>query len=144
MFRPTTRSSGNEAAFVSFVRQVLSRLLVLDESAPAKNRKGYLEAAARRAGLDSGDHAGLLGWLRRIGLVDYDDDWLSQLERKETGIVVALVKALRKIGLIEVSDERMAELEDVRPVYDLDRLDAGGLVALAEAMYGAAAKAMGR
>jgi hypothetical protein len=137
LFRPTTSRSGNEAAFAAFVRQATSRLLVLDESQPPGMRKGYLQAAARSAGVHAGDERGLLAWLRKIGVVDYDDEGIA---RKEAGLLVSLLRALRKIGLVEVSDERLEEIEDVRPVYDLDRLDTAGLVSLAEAMYRAAAR----
>ncbi len=138
VFRPTLSASGNEAAFHAFVRYSLSRLLVLDESQPQSARKGYLEAAANRAGLSPDDVHGLLSWLRRVGLVDFDDAWLNSLEKRRAGAVVTAIKVLRKMGMVDVGNDRLEEMSDARPSYDLDALDTSGLVGLAEAMYWAA------
>jgi hypothetical protein len=138
LFRPTLSASGNEAAFGAFVRYSLSRLLVLDESQPDGRRKGYLEAAARHAGLSPDDVSGLLQWLRRLGFVDFEDAWIESLQRRRAGAVVAALRVLRKMGMVDVGNDRLKEMAEARPSYDLDALDTSGLVGLAEAMYWAA------
>ena len=143
LFRPTLPESGNDAAFRSFARQTLSRLLVLDESAAVVQRKGYLEAAAQVAGAPPGGGAvGALTWLRRFGMVDFSDNWLKGWHRHRARAQMALVKILRSIGVVEISAERMAQIADARPDYRVDDLETDGLIDLAEAMFWAARTAL--
>jgi len=136
LFQSTLVGSSNEAAFRSFVRNVIGRLLVLDESTPAADRKGYLEVAGKAAGVppQGGVLASLL-WLRRAGLVAFEDDWLQRLQGRGRRMKSGMLRALRGIGLVEVSDEMLAELADSRPNYDVDGLDLAPMLAMAQEMY---------
>ena len=107
LFRPTVEGHGNEAVFRTFVRLTLGRLLVLDESAPAGRRKGYLETAGRLAGLGpAGGFLHTLVTLRRIGFVEFSDEWLRGLQlagRKAQG---QFIRVLRAFGMVDISDEK--------------------------------------
>lgn len=136
LFRSTLAGSSNEAAFRSFVRNVIGRLLVLDESTPASDRKGYLEVAGRAAGIPpQGGVLQSLLWLRRAGLVAFEDDWLQRLQGRGRRMKSGMLRALRGIGLVEVSDEMLAEMADSRPDYDVDALDLAPMLAMAQEMY---------
>ncbi len=136
LFRPTLAGSGNEAAFASFVRGTISRLLILDESQPPERRKGYLEVAGRLAGVPpTGGLAAALRLLRRLGLVSFSEEWYRQVRRQQQRSKGALVRLLRAAGLVAVSDEVLAELSNPRPDYDVEPLDIDALVKLAGEMY---------
>lgn len=143
LFRSAIPSMGNTAAFHAFVRQTLSRLLVLDESQPKQNRKGYLDVAGRLAGpLPSGGVAGTLLWLRRLGLVDFSDQWIRNARSSGTRAQGRLARLLRAVGLAYVSDDVLEQLTDARPDYDIEPLETEQLVDLAAAMYEVARKAL--
>jgi hypothetical protein len=145
LLRPTIPEAGNEAAFRSFVRHSLGRLLVLDESQPAPSRKGYLDAAAEHASLPPGDGVGaLLVRLRELGFIEFDDAWLRAAYRRLGGARAGFLRALRVFGAVEVSDESLREIAHPRPHYDLDVLGVPALVTLAEAMYWRAHEALSR
>ncbi len=143
MFRPTVAGHTNEPAFRSFVRLTIGRLLVLDESVPKASRKGYLEVAGRLAGVPvKGGFLATLVTLRGLGFVDFSDDWLRGLQltgRKAQG---QLIRMMRAVGLVEVSDDILAELTDPRPDYNVDALELNRLLDMAEAMAGAARRAL--
>lgn len=144
LFPPTVRGRGNEAVFRSFVRLTLGRLLVLDESATAERRKGYLEVAGRMAGL--GPSSGFLQslvTLRKLGFVDFSDDWLRSVQQAGRKAQGHFFRVLRVLGMVDISDELLDELTDPRPDYDVDDLATEHLVDLAAAMAAAARKAMG-
>jgi len=139
LFDPTVAGGGNEPAFRSFVRNTIGRLLVLDESQPRERRRGYLDAAGRLAGISpTGGLIGSLAALRRMGLVEFEDDWLQKLHAAQRRAQGGLLRALRAAGLVEVEDALLDELGDPRPNYDVDRLEVGTLIDLAEAMFAAA------
>lgn len=139
LFEPTVAGGGNEPAFRSFVRNTIGRLLVLDESQPRARRRGYLDAAGKLAGISpTGGILGTLAALRRMGLVEFEDDWLQKLDAAQRRATGGLLRALRAAGLVEVEDALLAELGDPRPNYDVDRLEVGTLIDLAEAMFAAA------
>ncbi len=144
LFQSTLPGSSNEAAFRSFVRHTIGRLLVLDESQPAASRRGYLEVAGRVAGVPpkSGFLRSLVA-LRNLGFVDFDDGWLRSLQHRGKRLQGGLIRALRAMGMVEVSDGLLRELEDPRPDYDVDPLDTERLVDMAEEMYGTAAGRFG-
>ncbi len=136
LFDATLAGGTNEPAFRSFVRHTIGRLLVLDESQPPASRKGYLEVAGRLAGTPpKGGMAGSLVWMRRAGLIDFDDPWLQRFRQRGQRTRGSFIRALRGLGLVEVSDELLAELSDPRPDYDVDQLELGKLIDMAEEMY---------
>jgi hypothetical protein len=144
LFQPTVRGRGNEAVFRSFVRLTLGRLLVLDESAPAARRKGYLDVAGRMAGL--GPSSGFLQslvTLRKLGFVDFSDDWLRGVQQAGRKAQGTFFRVLRVLGMVQISDELLDELTDPRPDYDVDDLATENLVDVAAAMAAAARKALG-
>jgi hypothetical protein len=139
LFEPTVFGSTNEPAMRSFMRNTIGRLLVLDESQPPKSRKGYLEAAGKLAGsMPSSGSMQTLVALRRMGMVDFDDNWLKGLEMAKRRTKGRFIQALRGLGLVEISDEMLDELTHPRPDYDVDQLDIGRMFDLAEAMYAVA------
>jgi hypothetical protein len=141
LFEPTLRGETNEPAFRSFVRNTISRLLVLDESQQAASRKGYLEAAGRIAGTPPKSTAlQSLLWLRRAGLVEFEDNWIQGLRQSRRRAEGQFIRALRAIGLVEVSDEILDELTHPRPDYDIDPLETDTLIDLADQMYVVARK----
>lgn len=143
MFRPTVAGHTNEPAFRSFVRLTIGRLLVLDESAPKRARKGYLEVAGAMAGVPvRGGFLATLVTLRRLGFVDFTDEWLRGLQLAGRRAQGHLLRALRAVGLVEVGDDIVAELTDPRPDYNVDALELDRLLDMAEAMAGAARKAL--
>lgn len=136
LFRPTVAAAGNEAAFASFVRGTISRLLILDESQPPGKRKGYLEVAGRLAGRPpSGGLAATLLFLRRLGLISFSDEWFRQLRYRQQVSKAALIRLLRALGLVDLSDEALQELAHPRPDYNVEPLELDGLLALAGGMY---------
>lgn len=144
LFAPTIQGQGNEAVFRSFVRLTLGRLLVLDESLPAPRRKGYLEVAGRLAGL--GPNSGFLHTLvalRKLGFVDFSDDWLRSVQQAGRKAQGGFFRVLRALGMVEISDEILDELSDPRPDYDVDSLATEHLADVAAAMAVAARKALG-
>ena len=134
---PSTISGGsNEPAFRSFVRNVIGRLLLLDESSAPSSRKGYLDVAGRAAGLPpQGGMLQSLIWLRNAGLVVFEDDWLQRLQGRGRRMKSGMLRALRGIGMLDVSDELLAEISDARPDYDVDQLDLARMLAMARDMY---------
>ncbi|MFN2114550.1 MAG: hypothetical protein ACK2T6_02475 [Anaerolineae bacterium] len=141
LFEPTLRGETNEPAFRSFVRNTISRLLVLDESQPAGARKGYLEAAGRMAGTPPSSTAlQTLIWLRRAGLVEFEDSWLQGLRQSRQRAKGQFIRALRAVGFVDISDEMLDELTNPRPDYDIDPLETDQLVDLAGQMYELARK----
>ena len=142
LFEPTVAGAGNEPAFRSFVRNTIGRLLVLDESQPPEKRRGYLDAAGRLAGISpEGGLLGTLAALRRLGLVEFEDQWLQRVHGAQRRAQGGFIRALRAVGLVEVDDAILEELSDPRPNYDVDRLEIATLIDLAEAMFGAAMRA---
>lgn len=136
LFQSTLEGGSNEPAFRSFVRNVIGRLLVLDESTPASDRKGYLDVAGKAAGVppQSGVLASLL-WLRRAGLVTFEDGWLQRVQGRGRRMKSGMLRALRGMGLVDISDEMLAEMADSRPDYDVDQLDLAPMLAMAQEMY---------
>lgn len=144
LFQPTLPGQTNEPAFRSFVRNSLGRLLVLDESQPPGRRRGYLEVAGRVAGvLPDGGMLGTLVALRRIGFVDFEDQWLQGVRARGRRLKSGFIRALRAAGMVEVDDGLLAELADPRPDYDVDRLDTEQMIDLAEEMFHAARARLG-
>ncbi|MCB0217391.1 MAG: hypothetical protein H6648_03740 [Caldilineae bacterium] len=143
LFESTLAGGSNEPAFRSCLRNVIGRLLVLDESQAPERRKGYLQAAGRLAGVppDSG-MLGSLVWLRKAGLITFEDSWLQSMQGRGRRIKGGLIRALRGAGMVEVSDEMLAEISDTRPDYDVDRLDLRRMLDLAAAMHGVAREAL--
>jgi hypothetical protein len=136
LFEPTLPGETNEPAFRSFVRNTISRLLMLDESQPVKSRKGYVEAAGKLASTPPRDSAlQLLVWLRRAGLVEFSDPWLQGLRQSRRKVKGRFLKTMRSIGFVEVDDELLDELLNPRPDYDIDPLEIDQLLDLAEQMY---------
>ncbi len=143
LFRPTIPAAGNEAAFGSFARQSISRLLILDESQPPERRKGYLRVAGRLAGTSpKGGLASTLVWLRRVGLVDFSDPWLQDMRSTGRRAQGHLARLLRAAQLVDISDDVLEELAHPRPDYDIDPLETEQLFHLAEGMYEVARKAL--
>jgi hypothetical protein len=143
LFDPTLPGGTNAPAFRSFVRHTIGRLLILDESLPPQARKGYMEVAGRLAGLPPrGGLLQALVWLRQTGFVEFDDAWLRGLQRTGRHAQGGLLRLLRALGMVEVSDDLLHELADVRPDYDIDRLDMDRLVDLAAEMHAAATRAL--
>jgi hypothetical protein len=143
LFRPTIEGSTNEPAFRSFIRLTIGRLLVLDESVPASQRKGYLAVAGRVAGVPPKGFLETLVWLRRVGFVEFSDDWLRNMQlagRKAQG---QFIRALRALGMVDISDEMLDELTNPRPDYNVDALDADRLLDMAAAMADAARQVLG-
>jgi hypothetical protein len=144
LFQPTIEGGTNEPAFRSFVRNTVGRLLVLDESQPPGSRKGYLEVAGRLAGTPgSGGSAAVLMWLRRVGLVDFDDAWLQRLRMGRKQMEGQVVRLLRAMGVVDVDQPVMDEMLHPRPDYDIDPLETDRLVDLAEQMYLVARRTLG-
>lgn len=144
LFEPTIAGNTNEPAFRSFVRNTIGRLLVLDESQPKKSRKGYMEIAGKVAGTPpEGGTASLLSWMRRAGLVDFDDSWLRGLDLGKRRLEGQLIRGLRAIGMVDVDDRVMADLLDPRPDYDIDPLELAAMLDLAEQMYHVARRNLG-
>lgn len=136
LFQSTIRAGSNEPAFRSFVRNVIGRLLLLDESSSPSSRKGYLDVAGRAAGVPpQGGVLKSLIWLRDAGMVAFEDDWLQKLQGRGRRIKSGMLRALRGIGMLEVSDEMLAEIGDARPDYDVDQLDLARMMAMARDMY---------
>lgn len=144
VFDPTIAGSTNGPAFRSFVRHTVGRLLVLDESQPAASRKGYLDVAGRRAGTPpTGGFLQTLVWMRKMGLMDFDDPWLQKMRatgRRNQGRFIRLMRAL---GMVEVSDELLDELSDPRPHYDVDPLELDQMIDMAAEMYEVARRHLG-
>lgn len=144
LFDPTIAGSTNSPAFRSFVRHTVGRLLVLDESQPAASRKGYLDVAGRRAGKPpTGGFLQTLVWMRKMGLMDFDDPWLQKMRatgRRNQGRFIRLMRAL---GMVEVSDELLDELSDPRPHYDVDPLELDQMIDMAGEMYEVARRHLG-
>lgn len=144
LFEPTIAGETNEPAFRSFVRNTIGGLLILDESQPPTSRKGYLEAAGRIAGAPAaGGSTGLLKWLRRAGLVDFDDGWLQSVQLGRKKVKGQAVRLLKAIGMVEVDERTLEELTHPRPDYDIDPLDTDVLLDLAERMYAVSRKLLG-
>jgi hypothetical protein len=136
LFEPTIAGASNEPALRSFIRNTVGRLLVLDESQPPRSRKGYLEAAGRLAGrAPRSGSMGTLAWLRRLGMVEFDDNWLKDLDLAKRRAKGRLIGLLRAVGMVDVSDEILDELLHPRPDYDIDELDLDRLFDLSAAMY---------
>jgi hypothetical protein len=140
LFESTIPGSSNEAAFRSFVRHSIGRLLMLDESQPPSSRKGYLEVAGRIAGVPP--KSGMLGslvWMRKAGLVDFEDGWLQGMQRRGRSMKGGVIRALRGMGMVEVSDATLAEISDSRPDYDVDQLELNRMLDMADEMQNRAA-----
>jgi hypothetical protein len=143
MFRPTVAGRTNEAAFRSFVRLTVGRLLVLDESAPRELRKGYLDVAGRVAGVGpKGGFLETLVTLRKLGFVDFSDNWLRDMQMASRKAQGQFLRVLRALGMVEIEDEILDELTNPRPDYDVDQLETGRLLDLASAMADAARRAL--
>jgi hypothetical protein len=143
LFESTIPGSTNEPAYRSCVRNAIGRLLVLDESQPKAKRKGYLKAAGKLAGVPpEGGMLGSLVWLRKTGLVDFEDSWLQKLQGRGRSLKGGLIRALRGMGMVEVSDELLEEISDSRPDYDVDRLELERLIDLAAEMHRVAREAL--
>lgn len=145
LFDTTIPGSSNAAAFRSFVRNTIGRLLVLDESQPKATRKGYLEIAGRAAGTPPrGGFLQTLVTLRRMGLVEIEDSWLQKQKLRGQKLRGQFIRSLRAMGLVEVDEQLLAELLDPRPEYDVDQLDLEPLIDMAAEMYRHASTLLGR
>lgn len=144
LFEPPIPGAPNEAVFRSMVRNTIGRLLVLDESQPPEQRKGYLDMAGRLAGTPpKGSLLQSLLFLRKAGFVEFSDDWMRSLQRAGGKVQSGALRLIRALGLVDVDDAVIAELSDHRPDYDVDRLDTNRLLDLAEHMAWAARQALG-
>ena len=144
LFKPTITGESNEAAFKSFIRQTVGRLLVLDESQKPGNRKGYLKTAAQFAGENtkSLNTLDMFLKLRNMGLIDFRDEWLDGLKQSGRKLTAGGLKIARSLGLVDFSDETLERFKDPLPYYDVDKLDIDKLIELAEQMYYVANKAI--
>ncbi len=124
LFKPLIKGTSNEDTFLRFVKGVIKQLLVIDESQPPKERKGYIMVAAR---------ASKGGF--KTGLADAIFDTTDQQTAAAVGKAKASgLKLLRTLGIAEVSDELIAEVRDPLPTYNVESLDRKGLEDLALAM----------
>jgi hypothetical protein len=144
LFKPTLAGESNEATFKAFIRNTIGRLLVLDESQSSGSRKGYLRAAAQFAGEKSKSMNTLDMFLklRKMGLIDFRDEWLDGMKQKGRNITAGGLKFARALGLVEFSDETLDRFKDPLPYYDVDALDIDTLIELAEKMYHIADRAI--
>ncbi len=133
LFRPAFDGESNQIAYKSFMRKTLGKLLVLDESQDAHNRKGYIEAAAQ---FTKGAGRGALGSI--VGLFyDTGDKPLIDTSRAKAG----LFKFARSLGVYNISDEDLEEMSHPLPFYDVEEMDINTLVNVASAMRDAALNA---
>jgi len=143
LFDATIPGASNAPAFRSFIRHTVGRLLVLDESQPPATRKGYLDVAGRLAGTPpTGGFLATLVWMRRMGMVEFEDTWLQGLRQRGRQTRGAFIRALRAFGLVQVDDALLSELSDPRPDYDVDALELEKLIDMAGEMYKVARRAL--
>jgi len=124
LFKPLIKNTSNESTFFRFVKGVIRQLLVIDESQPPSERKGYIVVAAKAS-------KGRF----KTGLADIIFDTTDQ----KTAATIAKAKAsgvklLQTLGIVDVSDEFIKEVSDPLPTYNVDSLDLKGLADLVSAM----------
>lgn len=135
LFPPLIPRESNEATYKSFVRNTLGRLLVLDESQPRENMKGYLQAAKRHAGLRADDDSiGALVMLKKLGIVDFNEGWMDKMAQQKRNMGAGLLKFARDIGLVDVSDDMLDNMRQPLPNYNIDDLKLSELLGLVSDM----------
>ena len=135
LFRPALPGESNQATFRAFVRSMISKLLVIDESQPPRNQKGYVQAAAR---LTAPPPHGLLSQL-----VALDEPTRQSLASAGRQARVDLLKTLRALALVEISDAQLEVIEHNADVYyDIGELSLEQLLKLAAQMLTAAKQAL--
>jgi hypothetical protein len=123
IFKPFV-SASNENTFFRFVKAVIKQLLVIDESQPASNRKGYITVAAKASNASN-----------KTSLADIFFDTSDVKTAKTLGKAKAGgLKILQALKIVEVSDELINEIKDPLPSYNVDTLDHKGLLDLVSAM----------
>lgn len=143
LFKPTIEGESNEAAFKSFIRQTIGRLLVLDESQDPENRKGYMKAAEKFAGKrTTGSPLEILLKLRQTGFIEFEDNWLKNLGQRGRNMLTTGLKLARSLGLVEVDEDLLEEYKHPLPHYDVDKLDINRLFSLTSAMRDAARRSL--
>lgn len=135
LFKPALPGESNEATFRAFVRSMISKLLVIDESQRPRNQKGYVQAAAR---LTAPPPRGLLSQL-----VALDEPTRQSLASAGRQTRVDLLKTLRALALVEISDAQLEVIEHNADVYyDIGELSLEQLLKLAAQMWTAAKQAL--
>ncbi len=126
----------NEAAFAYFMREVIARLLMLDETSisQGKHAKGYVEAAASIAGVDEASTVGqIFSGLRKAGFVDFDDQWLKGLDKGVRRVGVRAIRLAAAFGFVNIEDERvLQEIETPLPNYEISNGDLNQLFEIIE------------
>lgn len=135
LFKPALPGESNQATFRAFVKSVISKLLVIDESQSPANQKGYVQAAARIA---EPQHDGPLSQL-----IALDDVTRQTLARTGRTTLVNLLRALRGLDLIAISDRQLEIIQhNADAYYDIGGLSLSQLLDLAGQMAAAARQAL--
>lgn len=146
LFKPLIPGESNEETFKKFIRNTLGRLLILDETErlEGKSGKGYIEAAAKLAGIsDDGKIIKILRDLQKIGYIEFADDWIEQIKTKKqhikqkgVGFFAGAMRILKDVGWLEdTSDEDIERMKRLPlPSYDLENISIERLFELARAM----------
>ncbi len=130
MFKSLLDGTGNEIAFRSFMKQSLSKLLILDESQKPSDRKGYIEAAAKMSGYEEKKKRSVLSLF-------YNSPEDNRGKKKK--LSHSFLKVARGLGMYDFSDKDLEEGEDENlPYYDIESLSTEKLIELASDMRDAA------
>lgn len=147
LFRPNSRDMSNEVAFAAFVRDVISRLILFDETAQQRGEtpKGYIHAAAEFTRTrSSGDgNLGLLHGLKKAGVIDFDDEWAEQFAKRKRGAKARGIGLLKAIGIVDVDDATLRSIREPLPDYDID-VEIDTLFDVARAMENTASRVLRR
>ncbi len=135
LFKPAIPGESNEAPFKAFVRNVISKLLVIDESQEPNRQKGYIQAAAT---LGEPEGKGLLSQL-----IALDEAQRMAVARAGHKARAGLLRTLRALSLIDISDAQLEVIEhNADAYYDIEALSLTQLLHLAGHMAAAARKAL--
>ena len=147
LFRPDDRDVSNEMAFAKFVRDVISRLILFDETTTQRGEtpKGYIKAAADFTRTSDGGKGslGLLNGLRKAGIVEFDEEWAQEFAQAKRNVKARGIQLLRGLGVVEIDDVMIDSIREPLPDYDID-VDIHTLFDVADAMEQAASRVLRR
>lgn len=123
LFKPLTLGLSNEDTVLRLTRGVIRQLLIIDESQPPNDRKGYINAAAMASKGNTPRLASLF--------FDMKDQHTAQ---KVSNLKAGGIKLLQTLGIAEVSDEVINAIKDPLPNYNIEGMSVKDLADLTAAM----------
>lgn len=143
LFKSYTNAEGsNEDRFRGFAYDTIRGLIINDEMQVASGkrgqRKGYIEAAAKVAGVS--ESGGFVSYVVSL----FNKEKIDLTVKKYRDLFANILEVGRASGYLNLTEDDIKEMRNPLPIYDLNNLETDKLIELASAMREAARAALNR